>query len=128
MVDIAKEYFLNEVPSYQELHGEGSENHPAHMPVYADVDKLRVKGLRSDLLHHQLQGLQWCLAAENREVSQQSGDTRGVYETINTDYWYDTVTECMGRDKPSLPRGGILADAMGLGAKIESECIEQSRD
>lgn len=82
------------------------------------------KGLRSTLLKHQSQALRWCLEKENPVLPSKEGDPAVQFwqykKASGKPYWYNIVahTPMAANTPPALGRGGLIADAMGLGKTL----------
>lgn len=96
----------------------------AKLPLYSDTDSLRQCGLKTALHDHQLQGLLWMIKAEHRRVSTTEGTIRCLWQTRKDNrgrpYYFNIATKKCRRSAPTLPRGGINSDSMGLGKTIQS--------
>lgn len=92
------------------------------LPLYSDEAGLRRRGLRTRLHDHQLQGVQWMVKAEHRRLKER--EPVAMWKTrkdANGRPYYVNVADPTWRQRqaPVLPRGGINADAMGLGKTLQ---------
>lgn len=77
-----------------------------------------------ELMKHQKQALKWCLAKEHPKLPTCEGDKPVqfcAYKKQNgSPYYYNTLTHMPSRieNPPVLGRGGLIADAMGLGKTL----------
>ncbi|CEH12210.1 snf2 superfamily protein [Ceraceosorus bombacis] len=105
------------------LYGEEAAFDVARLPKYADPDALRRRGLATQLHTHQLQGLRWMVAAEHRKMPTTKDGQQLLWvprwDARKNLYWWHLAKEEATRRRPVLPRGGILADGMGLGKTLQ---------
>ncbi|EJD35996.1 hypothetical protein AURDEDRAFT_117185 [Auricularia subglabra TFB-10046 SS5] len=83
-------------------------------------------GLQADveLMKHQKQALKWCLAKEHPELPASESDKPVQFcaykKQSGKPYYYNTLTHMPSsiEKPPVLGRGGLIADAMGLGKTL----------
>ncbi|KAL1411453.1 hypothetical protein Q8F55_002409 [Vanrija albida] len=96
----------------------------ANLPPHPSPPSLASGDLLVDLLPHQSQALQWMVEHENPVLPKKVGDApvqfwaRHAPEGKTQEYWVNIATKTPQVDNPTLGRGGIIADGMGLGKTL----------
>ncbi|KAH7107286.1 SNF2 family N-terminal domain-containing protein [Auriculariales sp. MPI-PUGE-AT-0066] len=90
-----------------------------------ELDASRLpSGLLSTLLPHQSQALRWCLEKEHPQLPKQPADKAVQFwqykKSGNKPFYYNVAahTPLAMNTPPVLGRGGLIADAMGLGKTL----------
>ncbi|KZV95946.1 hypothetical protein EXIGLDRAFT_747903 [Exidia glandulosa HHB12029] len=85
-------------------------------------DERKPTGLRVELMKHQSQALRWCLEKENPVLPTKESDRAVQFWQFkkegNKPYWYNWAAMMPMQTPPVLGRGGLIADAMGLGKTL----------
>lgn len=91
------------------------------LPLYPATASLRQRGLRTPLHNHQLQGLLWMCHAEHRRhrVNKMTALWKAYEDDRGVIAYRNMATGRVTYKPPVLPRGGINADAMGLGKTLQ---------
>ncbi|KAJ3569860.1 hypothetical protein NP233_g4782 [Leucocoprinus birnbaumii] len=93
------------------------------LPLHPNPPGIQKGNLRVDLLKHQSQALQWCIEREHPVLPKKENDKPvqfWQYKTINgkQPYYYNLATKTPQTQPPTLGRGALCADAMGLGKTL----------
>lgn len=113
--------------TYTKCYGPTGDSHVSRLARHAMVGKCSL--LRTQLLEYQLQGLLWMNKAENRKWPTADCPVSGLWKYIRPNLYMNMVTGAYdsdlssGFDKPPLEpaKGGVLADAVGMGKSLHSE-------
>ncbi|KAJ7594405.1 SNF2 family N-terminal domain-containing protein [Mycena floridula] len=93
-----------------------------NLPVHPNPPGLENEQLLVDLMKHQKQGLLWCINQENPKLPESESDKPVQFWQYKTDgskpYYYNLATKTPQQAPPDLGRGGLFADAMGLGKTL----------
>ncbi|KAM0793314.1 hypothetical protein ACM66B_000772 [Microbotryomycetes sp. NB124-2] len=93
------------------------------LPVHESPPSIASGHLKSDLLRHQLQVLKWMTQQENPALPEKPEDPPvqllQAKEVGEETMYYNWALKQMTMGRPTLARGGILADAMGLGKTLQ---------
>ncbi|GLB37536.1 putative HIRAN [Lyophyllum shimeji] len=93
-----------------------------NLPLHPDPPGVRNGMLKVDLLKHQSQALQWCVEREYPVLPKQESDKPVQFWQLRKNgskaYYYNIATKTPQETAPTLGRGALCADAMGLGKTL----------
>ncbi|KAG7098689.1 hypothetical protein E1B28_000603 [Marasmius oreades] len=90
------------------------------LPEHPDPPGVQNRNLTVNLMKHQKQGLQWCLERENPVLPATVDDKPVQFWQLkenlklNKKYYFNIATKTPQESPPTLGRGALFADAMGL--------------
>ncbi|KAJ3993334.1 SNF2 family N-terminal domain-containing protein [Lentinula boryana] len=92
------------------------------LPAYESSPSIANGQLKVDLLKHQRQGLKWCLEHEYPELPKKEGDKPVQFWQVkkngNKTFYLNLATNTPQEAPPTLGKGALFADAMGLGKTL----------
>ncbi|KAJ3791022.1 SNF2 family N-terminal domain-containing protein [Lentinula aff. detonsa] len=92
------------------------------LPAYESSPSIANGQLKVDLLKHQRQGLKWCLEHEYPELPKKEGDKPVQFWQVkkngNKTFYLNLATNTPQQAPPTLGKGALFADAMGLGKTL----------
>ncbi|ORX35743.1 SNF2 family N-terminal domain-domain-containing protein [Kockovaella imperatae] len=94
------------------------------LPLHPSPPGIQDGTLKTDLLPHQCQALQWMVSHEHPVLPSKVGEppvqfwTRQEDKATKSTYWLNAATRSPQKETPLLGRGGIVADGMGLGKTL----------
>ncbi|KAF9066155.1 SNF2 family N-terminal domain-containing protein [Rhodocollybia butyracea] len=93
------------------------------LPVHPNPPGIATGQLKVNLLKHQQQALQWCIEHEYPQLPKKEDDKPVQFWKFkkgdrNTSFYYNLATNTPQQQAPSLGRGALFADAMGLGKTL----------
>ncbi|WWC89156.1 uncharacterized protein L201_004074 [Kwoniella dendrophila CBS 6074] len=92
------------------------------LPLHPDPPGIANGQLSTDILPHQSQALKWMIDRENPQLPQTVSDKQVQFwikqKGNHKDYFLNVATRTPQYDPPTLGRGGIIVDGMGLGKTL----------